>query len=418
MVCAGCASQNDIKYRRKIIKPVLLLKHNMLRLAVLLIVGSYIACLTIPGTSYRTVGVPISTGMLYSARVPGSTTDAQQVVSMAADRKALAVSSMPIHLGLPPFSVVPFPSLSVSGRLGYFNFNLKPGDYQRGYLQIANTSDHVDTLVVTRANGETATDSGDAYVAVMDGRSCEASACWLTGLPKTITLLAGKSEVIQFGVKVPKSASAGQQLAGVATQLINQPSTTSSSSIPGVSAKVNVVTQVTIGVATTIGNPARLHPNIQIVSVTSGVVGSTQSVVVREANRGNTFVHPKGSLVIRYNSREISHPVVSSTVLPGWSATLSIPLPHVVPPGAWPVSVSLCYASGKYCRKWSGDLSFSTSTGNTLHVVRNQADAISVAHLTHPHDSVLLITLAILVMFFGLVISAIVVVRNWRSTPK
>jgi len=103
----------------------------------------------------------------------------------------------------------------------YFKLSLVPGTRVVEKMVIANPNPYRCGVTLWAAFGTTAVNGGDSYAIVGPGQRCVRSACWLAGLPRTISVPADDRVLAPFTIKVPKTVSSGQYLAGV----VGQPAT-------------------------------------------------------------------------------------------------------------------------------------------------------------------------------------------------
>jgi hypothetical protein len=243
--------------------------------------------------------------------------------------------------------------------LGYLSVDLEPGGSVVSGVVVQNFATAPAVFDLEAARGVTATNSGDAYVPLRSPGPCGA-ACWLVGLPSSIEVPAGGSTRVGFALEVPASAPPGDYLAGILVRPAAPPASGPSVRHGAVGAEVQVVRQVALGVAVTVGNPLALADRLAVPSVSVGVGPGGEQLSVIERDVGQTWVHPRGVAWVRVGQHIVSLSVVSGTVLPGDQATLAV---HVagVPVGSWPVVVRLCDTKTTACAEWSGTLRFRPS---------------------------------------------------------
>jgi hypothetical protein len=240
----------------------------------------------------------------------------------------------------------------------YFNLSVAPRTTIVEKMVVANPNPYSCGVTLAAAYGTTAVNGGDSYARVAPGQPCVGPACWLAGLPQTITVPADDRVLAPFTITVPATATSGQYLAGVIGQSTTPPAAPHVGNASGQVGSVGaaVVARVAIGVAITV--PGALRPLLMISSVTlapAGLAASNIDVTVR--NTGNTWVHPKGTVTVALPGSNRSEAVASGTVLPGDGAALSVP-ERSVSRGRHRVDITLSYAEGVAPATWQGNLSF------------------------------------------------------------
>ena len=254
----------------------------------------------------------------------------------------------------PIFSAAPLPRVGLPN-LSYFDLTLAPGQSDSEGLKVTNGSNSPETLEMVPGNGVTSPNSGDTYSALDATAACKNVACWVTGIPTTITVPPVTTIEVPLTIHVPASVGPGQYLGGI----IVQPSGPSApkpvnTNNPKVAAAVTILNQVGVGVAITVGPASGLTPHMAIPGVIGGVVGSHFDAKVTENNTGNTFEKPFGKLSITDSGGKQSFRFVSDTVLPGQGAQIRVYLPGLSP-GTYSVSVALDYGHGQVA-SWSGSI--------------------------------------------------------------
>jgi len=239
----------------------------------------------------------------------------------------------------------------------YFNLSAAPGTTMVEKMVVANPNPYSCGVTLSAAYGTTAVNGGDSYTMVGPGQPCVGPACWLEGLPQTVTVPTHDRVLVPFTIKVPGTVASGQYLAGVIGQSSTPPAAPrvprSSGQVGSVGA--SIVDRVAIGLAITV--PGALRPKLVISSVqvvSGGLVANSIDMTVR--NTGNTWVHPKGTVSVAlppWNREGIS----CGTVLPGNTALLSAP-EQSIPGGPHLVAITLNYADGVPPATWQGYLSF------------------------------------------------------------
>ena len=219
------------------------------------------------------------------------------------------------------FGAAPKPDAALGPR-GYFTFTLQPGATAHDSVVVENGSDTPTALKISASKGATANGSGDAYVGAF--APCSGSACWISGLPATVTLGPHKSRAIPFTVNVPGGTALRQYLAGITVEPVKSSAPVSVGANKTAGARAVIIHQVNVGVAITVGTLSQLRSSVQIVGVTTATIGSTPRLLVEERNTGQTFMHSIGGAVCTADGRRREFRVISSTILPGEEAVLTV----------------------------------------------------------------------------------------------
>jgi hypothetical protein len=235
----------------------------------------------------------------------------------------------------------------------YFQLRIAPGHSLRQGVIVANPQHHACKVTLLPAYGQTALNSGDTYPTVEPQRRCAETSCWLSRLPITVTVPARARRTVPVVISVPARTRPGQYLAGV----VAQPASPARLPQHGAGFAAAVIARVAIGVAVTV--PGKLTPHLTVPAVTLDTSGATPLLRVVVRNPGNTWEHPVGGARINDGKKVRSFGVRSSTVLPGDSATLSLPVSGVSR-GSRPTEVVLWYAHRHKQVVWRGSLGYPT----------------------------------------------------------
>lgn len=271
---------------------------------------------------------------------------------------AIAAVAVTAHGALaasgPTFGAAPVTTKKLGAR-SYFDLSLDPGGSTRDAILISNTSKVRQTLKIGLSTGTTAQGSGYAYVGAFG--PCQDAACWIHGLPSTVTLGPGGRRTLQFTVAVPPSAPRRQYLAGITVEPAKRPRPTTLGSQGGVGARAVIIHQVNIGVAVTVGSLSSLTSRLEVTGVSPLAVGSTPKLLVKERNAGQTFLSAKGTATCVKGSFKRIYPVTSDTVLPGTGTVLSVNAAGLVAGASVHCTVTLDYGHGSASpASWSGDV--------------------------------------------------------------
>jgi hypothetical protein len=243
----------------------------------------------------------------------------------------LTVTVSPAEAAVAPTSSAPpapgtfsvAPALTADGQARpYFQLSAAAGRSVLDVVAFGNTGQQTEVLRVGVTDGVTATNSGSAFGPLTS--NCAGIACWVTGLPGTVTLAPHTQEEIEFEVKVPDGTRPAQYLAGITA-------TPASVAVPAPvknsghgATQVTIVPRVVIGVAVTVGDLASLRTRTAVTGVTSGWVDGMVRLTVHVRNTGQRFAKGSGNLVCGTGSVEHTFGLSMDTVLPGQGAGLPV----------------------------------------------------------------------------------------------
>src|SRR5204862_7897591 len=200
--------------------------------------------------------------------------------------------------------------------------------------------------------GVTAPDSGTAFTGYF--QPCTGTGCWVTGLPATVTLAPGASKLMPFTVAVPAGAPPRQYLAGITAQPAVLPPAVQVGGNGKASAKAIIITQMTVGVAITVGSPWHLRTRLEIPAVTAGAQGPVPRLYVHVRNTGQTFTKATGTATCTVNGRRRRFPVFAGTILPAGTAVLPVNVTMLRPGQPALCTVRLRYGDAPRRASWSG----------------------------------------------------------------
>jgi hypothetical protein len=251
--------------------------------------------------------------------------------------------------GTGPFGLVPAPAAAGQAR-AYFSLTIGPGRSAGDTAVISNEGTVTERLRILLSGGVTAANSGSAFEAAR--RPCTGVACWLSGLPGTVTLAPGARKALPFRVRVPARTRPAQYLAGITAESAIAPRPVRVGSNGHASARAIIIDQVTVGVAVTVGSLARMRTAVRIPGVSGGWVGSTPRLYIPVRNIGQTFTRATGTVACQAGGQRHSYRVIMETVLPAGGAVLPVNAPGLTS-GSWPCAVRLRTAAGGLIT-WSG----------------------------------------------------------------
>jgi hypothetical protein len=237
----------------------------------------------------------------------------------------LAPASALAATGPGPFGLTPVATAAGMPR-PYFNLTVAPGQATKDIVVVTNGGTTTVQLKIGTGAGVTAQNSGSAYYGL--SARCTGAACWVTGLPTTVTLPPRTGKALGFTVNVPAGTEPAQYLAGITAELAARPAAAPAGTKGSASAKVIVIDQVTVGVAVTVGARAQLKTALAVSPVTAGWIGSTPRLYIPVRNPGQTFVKATGTVSCQPSGQSAhSYRVIMETVLPGGGAVLPVNAP-------------------------------------------------------------------------------------------
>jgi hypothetical protein len=281
-------------------------------------------------------------------------------VALAAVLVALAAglqspASATTAVGRPgSFGLTPAPTRN--GRAApYFMLSMAPGQSAVASALVSNLGPKTERIKLSRTTGVTAANGGSAFSRYL--QKCSGVGCWVTGLPRLVTLAPRRGEKLSFRVRVPPGTRPGQYLAGITAQLAKQPRPVTVGSNGKARAQAVIVEQITVAVAVTVGSPAQLTTRLRIRRVTGEAIGTLPRLNLALYNTGQTFAHGAGQATCTVRGKRHSWPVYAATVLMHDHALIpanarGIPLGATVP-----CSVYLRYGDGLIAR-WKGLVTF------------------------------------------------------------
>lgn len=275
-------------------------------------------------------------------------------VSIATAATAAAVGTS----GAAPFSLAPAP---VKGKkpFSYFQLNMAPGATETESVVVSDAGRNPETLKLSPSEGTTAPNSGIAYTDAY--KPCKGTACWVRGLPPTVSLGAGQSKKVTFTVTVPAGTPQLQYLAGVTAQPATNPAPVVVGKKGGATAQAIVINQVTVGVAVTVGPLAALRSALRITRVTTTAIQALPRLLIGLENVGQRFTGAQGTALCTSGSSSHSYKVFANTILPGQSATVPVNVLGLKSRSVDHCSVSLSYGSGAAATTaWHGTVKISS----------------------------------------------------------
>jgi LPXTG-motif cell wall-anchored protein len=333
-------------------------------------------------------------------------------VVTAAAALAAAIPALPAGAagsgGFGGFGLTPAPASD--GQVApYFMLTLAAGHSAVAITRISDTAKRTEKLLVSRSTGGTAPTGGSTFNRPF--LSCSGPGCWVTGLPKAVTLSAGSDKLLSFTVHVPRGTAHGQYLAGITAELAARPRPVKVGSNGKASAKAIIIDQITVGVAITVGSLSQLTTRMQVPGVSAGVIGTTGRLNVQVANTGQTFASAAGTASCTVTGKRYSVPVNVATILPGDRAVAVINAPRLKEGATVPCRVRLGYGHGQVAT-WAG--SVTVPSPPRTRIVHTGPGAYSVLPAGGvPTWAIALLVIGVLV----LAALAVLLLRRRRHSP-
>ena len=193
---------------------------------------------------------------------------------------------------------------------GYFKPVVAPGGTYTNQVILGNTSAEPITFYVSAVDGLTAQNSGAVYAnrgdpVVQAGR-------WVTPDVSELTVRPGRQTAVGFTVKVPRGASPGDHLAGLAFEKVNPQS-------PSVgNFSVTEILRVVIGVEIRVPGPASFRVDVHVLGIQPQPGSNVAAVMVELDDNGGLLGKPV--LTVSLAGPHGYHNTVSrrlDTILPG-----------------------------------------------------------------------------------------------------
>jgi hypothetical protein len=248
------------------------------------------------------------------------------------------------------FGLTPAPASD--GRAApYFMMTVAAGGSATDIALISNLGKTAEQLKVSRATGVTAANGGSAFSRSFQG--CSGPGCWVSGLPREVSLPVGTGEKLLFMVRVPAGTPPGQYLAGLTAEPAVLPHSVQVGSNGKATARAIIIERVTVGVAVTVGSLSRMTTRLRIPGVSGEAIGPTARLNIELANTGQTFTHGTGKASCTAAGSRHSFPVYASTVLPHDQAVIAVNGPGLPEGATFPCTVRIGYGDGLIV-SWGG----------------------------------------------------------------
>ena len=248
------------------------------------------------------------------------------------------------------FGLAPAPSSHGKGGL-YFRLTVAPGHSAAAAAIITNLEAKTQVLKIGRSVGVTAANGGSTYTPLAQG--CAGPACWLSGLPRLVTLPAHTQERLDFTVTVPDGTAPGQYLGGISAGAEAASPSVIVGSSKRQSTRAVIVQDITVGVAVTVGTFSSLTTRFRIAGVQGATEGPVARLSIQLDNTGQRFAHATGRASCTAAGKQHSYAVNASTILPHDQARIAVNAPGLPEGATLPCKISLYYGSHQTV-SWAG----------------------------------------------------------------
>jgi hypothetical protein len=339
-----------------------------------------------------------------------------------------AVAVVAMTAAAPAGATGPTNMMGISGKFGlapaptghgrpslYFQITVPVGgEDTAAAIIVANLGNKTETLKMGRSIGVTAANGGLTYRPALG--ECEGPGCWVTGLPRVITLPAGTQERLKFTVRVPALTSPGQYLGGIAAGPYIPPPPVQLSSNKKSSTKAVIFQDVTIGVAVTVGSLSSLTTRFRIAGVLGSLEGSMDRLSIRLDNTGQTFADATGQVSCTAGGSQHSYAVHAGTILPGDHAEIPVNAPGLPEGATLPCEVSLNYGNHQTL-SWTGQVTIPGAPATHLIHTANGAYAV-IPNGGVPPWAIALIGIGVLILagIGGVLVRPVLARRPGRGT--
>jgi hypothetical protein len=235
------------------------------------------------------------------------------------------------------FSVKPTDYTPPGPNLGYFIFNIAPGQSFQSQVLIVNKGGASGTAIISAVDGLTGATSGIVYADNSAPRQDVGS--WIILDETQVTLQPGGQAIVHFHGTVPQTAWVGQHVGGIAVE-----NATTTASSPSSNIQIKTVQRTIIAVE--IDNPGASVERLELSNAQFGGGNGQQILTLNLQNSGELFLQPTGTVTITDGSgKKIqSIPVKMDKILPHSSLAYPIALSgQALAPGDYQAIVSLTY---------------------------------------------------------------------------
>jgi hypothetical protein len=214
----------------------------------------------------------------------------------------------------------------------YFKPTVAPGATFSDQVIVTNTGDAPIDLVVSGVDGLTATTSGAVYGNRQD--PVKKAGTWLATASATVTVAPHSELPVDFTVKVPKDAAAGDHLAGIAFEDAHPKQA-------GSNFAVTQVIRAVMGVQVIVPGPGAFTVHVDNATLQSLPGVGAGSVVVTLGNSGLRLGKPNLSVAMTGpNAYQRTVNRTLDTILPGDTIDYPLAWPDVLQPGDYSITAT------------------------------------------------------------------------------
>jgi hypothetical protein len=220
----------------------------------------------------------------------------------------------------------------------YFKSTVKPGETFTDEVIVTNTGDAPIDLVISGVDGLTAPTSGAVYGNRQD--PINKAGTWVSPSTGRVTVAPHAEVPVAFTVKVPKDATAGDHLAGIAFEDAKPTSA-------GSNFAVTQVVRSVMGVQVIVPGPGAFAVRVDKASVESLPGVGAASVLVTLGNDGARLGKPGLSVALSGpNGYQRTVDRNLDTILPGDTIAYPFAWPDVLQPGDYSITVTATAPGG------------------------------------------------------------------------
>lgn len=230
-------------------------------------------------------------------------------------------------------SLRPVPRPGLDTAKSYFDIRGTAGSTLSESVEATNTGQDAVSLYVSPVDGKTGQTSGSVFANRQD--PVTGAGRWVDTPVRTIELAPGESRTVPFTVDVPRDATAGDHLAGLAFEAANP--VTSQGSF-----QIKEVLRSVIGVLVVVPGRADFQPTLRSLDIAP--MGATRfgAITVGMGNLGTAMAKPELTVALAGPDgyrKSVTRPL--DTVLPGASIDYPFPWSDALQAGEYDVTATL-----------------------------------------------------------------------------
>jgi hypothetical protein len=227
-----------------------------------------------------------------------------------------------------------------SWKRGFFIYDTRPGRTLAGTVTVDNFGTRAAIVKLYPVDATTGQTSGTVYLT--SGSPPSATGAWIRLAEKSLTLAQGKRRKLEFTVRVPGDARAGQYVGGIVAE------TVAAAGRPRSSGKGNVrirIRSLSI-VAVQVNLPGRLAAHLQVGAVKAGGHRGYEQLFLQLRNAGNVLLRPHGWIAVERRSGSVvmRKRLVLDTLLAATSIEYPVSMKSALGPGRYRAHVHLSAA--------------------------------------------------------------------------